>query len=104
MNVASTSIAAHDDAVISGRALTHKARILQFLSKGARNYTRNEVAEFTHIRLSTVCGAVNALIKEKKLVEIGERTDKYTEARAKVLSLPLEPFVTGAGWVAGSPQ
>lgn len=92
MNIASTSLEAHSNAHITGRILSHKARILQFLSKGGRNYTRNEVAEMCHIRLSTVCGAVNALIKEKKLVELGERLDHYTDERAKTLSLPITQF------------
>jgi DNA-binding MarR family transcriptional regulator len=70
-----------------GRKVTNKARILAFLSAhGDRHFTRNEIAEFIGIRLPTVCSAVDALLDDALLVEVGERSDYYTEARAKTLT------------------
>jgi hypothetical protein len=76
---------------------TQKARILQCVETYG-NVSRNDLAGYLNMRLSSVCASVNSLLKEKKLVVRGARWDNETQRNVEVLfanrdtSADEEPF------------
>ena len=51
--------------------------------------TRKQIAVMTGLELSAVCGRVNSLITNKRLVARGERKDPFTGKNQELLGLPV---------------
>ena len=89
MTVTFTSLEAYRNAVINGTVKTQRDRIFQWLvryTKHNKGFTRNEIAEYTNIRLSGVCGRVSQLIADGYVEEVGEREDAFTKVNSKIIA------------------
>ena len=92
VTVTYTSLEAYRRAVINGTVSTQRDRIFKWLclySTPNKGFTRNEIAEYTHVRLSGVCGRINQLIADGYCEEVGEREDKFTGVNSKVVIAKL---------------
>jgi hypothetical protein len=72
VTVRDSSIEAFHDHVESGKFSRQQRQILAAMQPG-QFYSRLEISELSGIRLSSVCGAVNALVKRGVLVEGSKR-------------------------------
>lgn len=86
--VADTSRMAFSFCKAHGITASQQTRIVECLVRVGRPMTRAEIELGTGIRLSSVCGAVNALVKRKALVELPWRICPVTGFRAHLLTLP----------------
>ena len=89
MTVTHASLEAYRNAVISGAVKTQRDRIFKWLvqyTKHNKGFTRNEIAEYTNIRLSGVCGRISQLISDGYVEEVGEREDAFTKVNSKIIA------------------
>jgi DNA-binding MarR family transcriptional regulator len=85
--VAHTSLAAYGDLQADGKLQPQQQIVLNSIARhGAM--TREEIAHFTGLRLSAVCGRVNALIDAGHLVERGTKRSPTSGKLAKCVRLP----------------
>lgn len=71
---ASTSIENYHEHRRSGALGAQAQAILDFLAKHPnKNWSRSEIERATGIRLSSVCGRINELLKEELITERPER-------------------------------
>ena len=61
-NVRLTSLEAHTEQIISGRARTQRERILECLRQSRGPLTRRMISELTRIPINAVTGRVNAML------------------------------------------
>lgn len=87
-----TSIQAYYDQVVEGRATTQRQAIYECLLWAAQPLTRLQIAERTGIRLSSVCGRVNAMLDgDRPLLMVSHiDVDPWTGKRAEYL-MPILP-------------
>ena len=64
-----------------------QARILEFLEEEGGEWSRTEIAEMLRIRLSSVCGRVNELLKAGRLETTSTRNCRVTNARVAVVRI-----------------
>lgn len=84
-----TSIAAYRS--MGPRLSSQQRTIIAFLARHAsRDYTRAELAEAIPMRLTSICGRVNELLKLHILIERPRRPDRHTGIAAHPVTLP--PF------------
>lgn len=77
---ASTSIENYHEHRRSGKLGAQAQVILDFLAENpGKNWSRSELALATSIRLSSVCGRVNELLKAKLITERPERICSVTK-------------------------
>lgn len=88
MTVADTSGMAYRLCQALGITASQQTRIIECLVRVGRPLTRAEIEKHTGIRLSSVCGAANALVKRKALVSLPWRICTVTGWRAHPLALP----------------
>lgn len=82
MSVSSTSREAYFDMRDSGRLGTQARKILEQMLPGV-DYSRRELAQFTGVDLSSVCGRVNELIGSRLLKEGSMRACRVTGKKIK---------------------
>ena len=92
MTVRSISIAAYEKHIESGKQATQWMKIYTFLGSQLP-LTRSEISEFTGMRMSSVCGRVNELIKAGMVIELDRRNCAITTEPAHPITLTkqLEP-------------
>lgn len=88
MSVADTSLMAYRIVTALGITAKQQLRIIETLDKVDEPLTRSELEPRSGIKLSSVCAAVNALVKMKALVELPWRTCRVTKYKAHPLALP----------------
>lgn len=86
--VADTSRMAFHFCKAHGITASQQTRIVECLYLVGKPLTRSEIELHTDIKLSSVCGAVNELVKHKALVELPWRICTVTGFRAHPLTLP----------------
>ncbi len=67
-----------------GKALKQRDRVLDLL-KRVGPLSREEVAIITRIRISSACGRVNELIKEKKVTVAGTKWNPGTQRNVETV-------------------
>jgi hypothetical protein len=84
--------------VLEGRGTRQRETLLAFLAENPRPeaWTRNELAEATGIRLSSVCSVVNGLLGEPDplVLELDLRADGHTTFPARPVALVAPPPAT----------
>lgn len=90
-DVAYTSVQAYREAVMSGIVRTQRDKIFRWLCKysdadKSKDFTRNEIAYYLKLRLSSVCGRIDQLIKDGFVVVIQERKDIFTGITAQAVA------------------
>ena len=85
--IAYTSLAAYRSLQDTGKLSPQEQTVLEALSRFG-GMTREELAHNTGMRLSAVCGRVNALIAAGKLIERGTKRSPTSGKTAKVVRLP----------------
>jgi hypothetical protein len=82
-----TSQEEHRKALTAGDLSGYNQKIYEWLKlyDKEEGWTRNEIAEYARIRLSTVCGRVHTLILSGLIEEIGEKKDRFTDAISNAL-------------------
>lgn len=91
MGVATTSIDNYHQHKRSGKLGAQEQQIIDHCSRPSRfvvNWTRSELAHYTGIRLSSVCGRVNRLIEIGELEEAGTRRCTVTGKTVQAIRLP----------------
>ena len=89
-NVSLTSLHAHRDQIVSGRAQSQRERILDCLKNSAVPLTRRQISELTRIPINAVCGRVNTLVASNLVRIAYEDEDSGTGSRAQFLE-PVRP-------------
>jgi len=89
-NVSLTSLHAHRDQIVSGRAQTQRERILECLKNSAVPLTRRQISELTHIPINAVCGRVSTLLVSDLVCIAYEDEDQGSGTRAQFLE-PVRP-------------
>lgn len=85
MSVASTSIDAYRDHRSSGELGTQQRKVMLFFHTRGGEHTRAELSDLIPMRLSSVCGRVNELVKLGYLEERDRRPCKVTGINAHPL-------------------
>jgi hypothetical protein len=87
-----TSIEAYGAFVMGPKLADQQRTIVAFLAKHChRDFTRNELAEGTGLRLASVCGRVHELLAAGTIEECARRPDRITGVNAHALRLtPLQ--------------
>lgn len=88
VTVADTSLDAYRDHRNSGELGAQQKKVMLFFHMKGGEYTRSELAEKIPMRLSSVCGRVNELVKLGYLVEASRRPCNVTGVNAHPLKLP----------------
>jgi len=88
VTVRGISIEAYYRHMDSGKALNQWQRIYYELIITGRKLTRAELAEYMHIRMSSVCGRVHELMRAGLLVEYPRRSCGITHEQAHPVGLP----------------
>lgn len=88
MSVADTSLEAYREHRESGDLGAQQKKIMLFFHLKGGEHTRSELAEKIPMRLSSVCGRVNELIKLGYLVECVRRPCRVTGINAHPVKLP----------------
>ena len=86
--IADTSRDAYHEHQESGELGRQQKTIMLFFHSRGGEHTRSELAEKVGMRLSSVCGRVNELIKLGYLVEGGRRPCGVTGINAHPVKLP----------------
>ena len=86
--VKSTSRSSYYQHVIEGKAKTQREQILECL-KDSKPLTRLQISDITGIRLTSVCGRVNALIENGQVSVDHEGIDPATNRPAEYLTAEL---------------
>lgn len=85
-HVAETSLQAFHSLRSEGKIAPQESRVLAAIeARGAM--TREEIADATGLRLSAVCGRVNSLVADRRLVERGTRMNPVTRKPNKLVCL-----------------
>jgi predicted transcriptional regulator len=88
MTVRAISIEAYDKHIATGRRESQWMRIYRYISEDDTTpRTRSELSAYIGIRLSSVCGRVNELIKANMIKELGRRKCRVTKEPAHTLTL-----------------
>lgn len=83
--VKATSRSSYYTHVIEGKAQTQRARILDCLESNPLPMTRLQISDLTGIRLTSVCGRVNALVENGQVGVAFEDIDPSTGRAAEFL-------------------
>ena len=83
-----TSRSSYYDHVMEGKAKTQRERILECL-ENSKPLTRLQISDITGIRLTSVCGRVNALIENNQVSIDHEGIDPATNRPAEYLTAEL---------------
>lgn len=86
--VADTSLDAYREHRDSGELGAQQKKLMLFFHTKGGQHTRAELAEKIPMRLSSVCGRVNELVKLGFLVEGDRRACSVTGKNAHVVKLP----------------
>jgi predicted transcriptional regulator len=90
MTVRSISIEAYNRHIESGKRWTQWMKIYRYLyDSWPMRYTRSEISDKTGMRLSSVCGRVNELIKAGMLEEGGRHECRITKEQAHTVTLKV---------------
>jgi len=89
MSVRDTSIEAYHAHVESG-AFSRQEKVLLKAFHYHIDYSRSELSEATGIKVSSVCGAVFALVQRGVLVEGPKRPCKITGVTIRPVALPTK--------------
>lgn len=89
MQVADTSREAYQEIKTNGKKVTGQQRVIAFLSKSNDSFTRAEIATYSGLPLSTVCGRVRELIDSGLIEEPlnGRRKCSIRGTKAKTVQL-----------------
>lgn len=83
MSVKETSRSAYIHHVSSGKAMTQRERIMDFLERHQMPRNRRQIAQMTGIPINAVCGRVNTLLEDEQLhvayIDKDETTGKRVE-------------------------
>lgn len=83
MPATNTSREAYNEHVINGQATSQREKLLSYLQRSALSLTRYQLHLVTGIRLTSVCGRVNALMDagqvEIERVDVDPQTGKKAE-------------------------
>ena len=85
MTVKATSRSSYYQHVMEGKAKTQRERILECLEASTNPLTRLQISYITGIRLTSVCGRVNALIENKQVSIAYDGVDPATDRPAEYL-------------------
>ena len=85
-----TQLVGYTETVLSGKATSQRNRILICLFESAVPLTRLQISKITLIRLSSVCGRVNVLLKSDLIHIAYEAKDPNTAKLAEYLE-PVWP-------------
>lgn len=84
---ADTSRDAYRGFIAEGRLEPMQQRIVDFLASHAGDYTRRELALYTGIGISSVCGRVKELLEAGSIVEKSRRPCSQTGIAAHALAI-----------------
>ena len=85
MTVKATSRSSYYDHVMEGKSLSQREQILACLESNPLPMTRLTISDLTGIRLTSVCGRVNALIENGQVGVAFEDIDPSTGRAAEFL-------------------
>jgi predicted ArsR family transcriptional regulator len=83
--IKATSRSSYYQHVIEGKAKTQREQILECL-ENSKPLTRLQISDITGIRLTSVCGRVNALIENEQVSVDHDGVDPATNRPAEYLS------------------
>jgi DNA-binding MarR family transcriptional regulator len=86
-NVASTSIEAYANFILGPELPRQQKQIVDFLASRPGGHTRNEIAEGTGLRLSSVTGRIHELLERGTVQEISRRPCSITGVASHVVRL-----------------
>ena len=86
--IKATSRSSYYQHVIEGKAKTQREQILDCL-ENSKPLTRLQISDITGIRLTSVCGRVNALIENGQVIVDREGIDPATNRPAEYLTAAL---------------
>jgi hypothetical protein len=66
-----TKGAAFSEAQASGRINRHESAIMEAFTESTDRWSREELSKLTDIKMSSICGAANSLIKKGRLKVVG---------------------------------
>lgn len=89
-NVSLTSLHAHTEQIVSGRAQSQRERILDCLKNSTVPLTRRQLSELTRIPINAVCGRVSTLLASDLVRIAYEDEDQGTGTSAQFLE-PVRP-------------
>ena len=81
-----TKSSAYREAKTTGRINRHEAAIMEAFTERTDRWSREELSKLTDIKVSSICGAANSLIKQGRLKVVGTTT---SEAGVTVQQLGL---------------
>jgi len=68
--------------------LSQRKQIYNFLQMFPNNnFTRQNISDIMKIPINSVCGRINELIKQGKIIEFGTKTNKYSGVQNYVLKI-----------------
>lgn len=88
MTVSDTSLDAFREHRDAGKLGAQQKKVMMFFHLNGGERTRSEIARDTGMRLSSVCGRVNELVKLGFLVECPRRRCAVTGINAHPLKIP----------------
>lgn len=87
-NVSATSLDAHRQIVAANTPSQQEGEILAFLAQHpAEAFTRNEIAEAIGMRVASVCGRCNTMVKRRDVVEGPRRLCRVTGFGGHVIQI-----------------
>ncbi len=89
MRATHTQTVAHD-ALAGGLRRTQKQMIMDLFDAPKLALTRQEIADRTNLRLSSVCGRVRELLDDEALKVCGTRECVATGVQNEIVGLPVE--------------
>lgn len=89
MSVAHTSLAAYNKLVADGRMKGLRLSVYNTVRRHG-SMTRERISELSGIRLQSVCGPVNQLVKAGVFIERRTTTDTDSGNSAKIVEIPHE--------------
>ncbi|WP_144149387.1 hypothetical protein [Paraburkholderia sp. BCC1884] len=84
-----SQLAAHD-ALDEDTKRTQKQVIMDLFALPETALTRQDIADRTNMRLGSVCGRVNSLLKAERLIVRGSRKCVATGQSNDIVGLPVE--------------
>lgn len=90
MRVAETSVQAFHSLGVADYLQPKEKEVMAVFDRvPGKAYTRKQIAYFTGLELSCVCGRVRSLLDKKALVVAGKTLDSISNKSQELLSLPV---------------
>ena len=87
MGVSNTSLNAYTKIKIEGKDITQCGKIVELLKDYPDGLIREEISDKLDLRLSSVCGRINEMVKDGRVYEFGIKLNNKTDMKDKVVRL-----------------